>query len=73
MAADGSIQRSAMIHCSRTQSMDKLPDSSSTSGASNSGSGMMSDLVGTYSSYALGSLSSSWFSQLARDTAFVFG
>lgn len=42
------------------------------SGATSTGSGMSSILGSMYSSYALGSLSSAEFSQLAIDTSFIF-
>lgn len=41
-------------------------------GATNSGSVMIFDLGITYPSYALGSLSSTEFCQLAKSTTFIF-
>lgn len=72
MKASGSVRRSARIRCCRSQSSDEFPDSNTMSGATNSGSGLHSDFGSVDSSYDLGSLSSSQFSQLARDTTLIF-
>lgn len=71
VTASGSVRRSASIRCCRSQSAGEFLDSSTTSGVTNSGSGLQSDLSSLYSSYALGSLTSSQFSQLASDTTFI--
>ena len=52
--------------------MGELPGTSAISGTMIPGSATSSFLGSTYSTYALGSLSSAEFSQLACDTSFIF-
>lgn len=72
MASCGFVRRSVRLLGSHSMSLGECPDSSTDYGASVSGSGTFSCLDSTFSSYALGNLSSSEFSQLVRNTAFIF-
>lgn len=71
-APSGTVRRSAMICKCQPQSTGELPGLSATSGTSNLGSGMSLFMGSTYSTYALGNLSSAEFCQLASATSFIF-
>jgi len=68
----GTVRRSARLLSLRSPSSGKSLGSSTTDGASNSGSGMVPILGSILSSYVLGSLSPSDFCHLASNSGIVF-